>query len=363
MNKTTSKLIKLTFFAFTLICVSGLSTTFVLGVIDYDQPNTVQNGYTDAFTHSVNNYKNQRFQITPFFNQTVNPTYELHVFCVRRTTWDLMLDGSLAVENITDVSNDNILYYHLLEHSEIYTADVVIPDWEDWTFVFLNLNGADMLTQIRIEHQHILWWLWIVIPVLVVLGLATYGIMENVTKYQRARMDSQKAISKIGSRKESERKRAAYWLISNGTHDDLAELSELMESENAIVRENVAFVLGGLSKTLEDYSYAKVLLAKYEIETDTITKESIVGALCDIGDISALKIYEKYLHIDHNEKLRFKVAETLADIASEKTAKTLVRVLNEPNTDTLKIVARRALENIANKAKTNVDSLIKQYSE
>ncbi|MBN1331027.1 MAG: HEAT repeat domain-containing protein [Candidatus Heimdallarchaeota archaeon] len=359
MSKATCRLVKFGILAFTVLMIAQITTSMnVEGIVDFDRPRTIDSGYVNAFTHSVRNYKNQRFTITVSFSETVPQTYELHVFCTTREEWDLMLDGIVTVENMTDYK-----YYKVTEWEEVYSASVVIPDWEEWTFVFLNLNPASMLTQVRLEHQHVLWWLWIVIPAVVIIGLVVYGVMENVTKYERARMDSAKALEKIGSKKESERKRAAYWLISNGTRDDLVLLNEKLFDEKPIVRENAAFVIGGISKRLDDKSLAPALQKQYEQEEDLFVKEEIVGALSAIGDLSSLKILEKYLLTDHNENLRFKIAKSLGTMGSLKAAPVLIKVINLKNTDTLKIACRNSLANIASKENTTVDALIKEYSE
>ncbi|HUT80385.1 MAG TPA: HEAT repeat domain-containing protein [Candidatus Bathyarchaeia archaeon] len=359
MSKATRRLIRFGILAFTVLMITQLTTAMnVEGIVDFDRPRTIDPGYANAFTHSIRNYKNQRFTITVTFNETVPQTYELHVFCTTRTEWDQMLDGVVTVENMTQYR-----YYKITEWGEVFSVSVVIPDWEEWTFVFLNLNPASMLTQVRLEHQHVLWWLWIVIPAVVVIGLIVYGVVENVTRYDRVRMDSAKALDKLGSKKESERKRAAYWLISNGTQEDLILLNEKLSDDKPIARENAAFVIGGISNRLGDRSLASSLQTQYEQEDDLFVKEEIVGALSQLGDISSLKILEKYLLEDHNENLRFKIARSLGTIGSLKAVPVLLKIINSTNTDTLKITCRNSLKNIASKENTTVDALIKEYSE
>ncbi|NHJ87310.1 MAG: HEAT repeat domain-containing protein [Asgard group archaeon] len=359
MSKATRRLVKFGILAFTVLIITQITTSMnVDGIVDFDRPRTIDPGYTDAFTHSIRNYKNQRFTITVTFNETVDPSYTLQVFCVNRTEWDLMLDGSVTIANMTSSK-----YNHTVLWGEVYTVSVVIPDWNEYTFVFLNLNADSMLTQIRLEHQHVLWWLWIVIPAVVIIGLVVYGVVENVTKYDRARMDTSKALAKIGSKKESERKRAAYWLISNGTPEDLTILKAKLTSDDPLERENAAFAIGGISSRLGDKSSVSVLITQYEQEKDELVKEEIVGALSEIGDISSLKILEKYLLADHNENLRYHIAKSLGTMNTLKVVPILVKIINSTNTDTLKITCRNSLANIASKENTTVDELIKKYSE
>jgi HEAT repeat protein len=175
-------------------------------------------------------------------------------------------------------------------------------------------------------------------------------------------MDNKKALKKISARTEGERKRATYHLISNGGSDELAVLKPMLNESRPSVRENAAIAIGAISRRIDDSSSVAVLLKRYEIETDGLCKEAIVGALCDIGDVSALSIYEKYIEREHNEKLRFRIAETLAEIASEKSAPVLVKIIQGNNTDTLKEASQRALEIIAKKAGTTAEKLITKHS-
>ena len=201
--------------------------------------------------------------------------------------------------------------------------------------------------------------MYIVIPALIVVGLVTYALVENFTKYERAKMYSSKALKKLGDRNEGIRKRAYYWLISNGTLEDLKILEGLLKSENPLVRANAAISIGGISKRLNDKSLSKVLIDLYNSEEVDYVKEDIVGALCDIEDEAALEILEKYLLMDHNEILRFTIAESLEDLASPKSVKFLVEVIKGDNTDTLKLACRRALEKIAIKEGTTADAYLK----
>jgi hypothetical protein len=343
---------------FALIVVFQLSIPFVAGVIDTDRPRTVRPGYANAFIYTVRNYKNQRVILTIFFNETVPDGVTIHVFVTSEEEWHLMAEGQRSYNNMQDNRT-----YHLVQKNELYSQEFIVPDWEDWTFVFLNLNGFDVYCeQIRIEHQHILWWLMIVIPGIVIIGFVIYAVVERVTKYERLRMDNKKSINKLSNRSEGERKRAAYWLISNGNKEDLEILKEKLSEDRVIVRENAAFTIGGISRRIGDKSASKVLLQRYEEEEDALVKEAIVGALCDISDVSSLKIFEKYLLSEHNEILRFRIAEALEEIASEKSAKALVKVMDAENTDTLKIACKKALESIAKKIGSSVDKLITKYS-
>lgn len=356
MSKVTEKMTKIGLLAILMIMIAPvISSSFVSGLVDFDGPRTIDPGYVDAFTYTVDTFKNYRFTVDISFNETVDPSYTLNVFFTTRAEWDEMLAGTKTLHNMTES-----LYNTTVYHAQPLKIDVVIPDWEEWTFVFLNLNTLEFLTQIRLARQHILWWLWIVIPVVVVVGLVTYGIVENVTKYERARMDIDKAMKTLSSRSEGERKRAAYWLISNGTKEELAILSQMLDESKSVVRENAAFVLGGIAKRVGDKSYATSLLKKYESEEDEEVKEAIVSALCDVASASSIDIFEKYILSDHNENLKFRIAEALEEIASRKSVPVLVKVIEGDNTDTLKIACKRALEVIAKKEGTTVESLMKQ---
>lgn len=329
-----------------------------MGITDFDRPRTIAPGYSVAFTHTVENFKNQKFSIEIEFNETVPDDYVLNVFCTTREEWDAMLTGRITVKNMTE-----FLYNGSVIFGELLTYEVVMPNWSDWTFIFLNQNQNDMLTQIKLSHQHILWWLAIVLPGLVIIGFIAYGVIENVTKYERVRMDSEKALNKLSSRNEGERKRAAYWLISNGEKEDLANLKDKLDDSKSIVRENAAFVIGGISRRIGDKSMAPILQKKYEVETDSLVKEEIVGALCDIASPSAVPILIKYLLVDHNEQLRFRIAEALTEIASPKSVPALVKTIESENTDTLKMACNRALEEIASKEGTDVEKIKTKYNK
>ncbi len=358
MSKATARITKISLFAILVIMIAPvISTTLVQGIVDFDGPRTIDPGYEDAFTYTIDTFKNYRFTVVVGFNQTVLPSYLLNVFVVTRVAWDQMLEGTKTRHNMT---TDDYLFNETVYHAQPLTFEVIIPNWDEWTFVFFNPNPNEMLTQIRLARQHILWWLWIVIPILVIVGLVAYGVIENVTKYERARMDIDKALKKIHSRNEGERKRASYWLISNATKQELAALSHLLENEKPHIRKEAAFALGGLSKRLGDKSYANSLLKKYEAEKNDAVKESIVGALCDVASIDSLSIFEKYIMSDHNENLKFRIAKALEEIASKKSVPILVKVIESDNTDTLKIACKRALEAIAKKEGTTVENLMKQ---
>jgi HEAT repeat protein len=174
-------------------------------------------------------------------------------------------------------------------------------------------------------------------------------------------MYNDKALKKLSARTEGERKRAAYWLVSNGEKQDLEILKTMIDDENPKTRESVAFAMGGVSKLIGDKSATKILLQRYDLEEDLAVKEAIVSALCDVTDENSLHIYNKYLEADHNEILRFRIAETLEELASPKSIPTLAKIINGDNTDTLKIACRKALEKIAIKEKTTVDALLKKH--
>ncbi len=359
MSKAIRNLTKINLLVFTILIITPfLSSALVLGITDFDRPRTIEPGYDLAFTHTVENFKNQKFTIEIEFNETVPEDYVLNVFCTTRDEWDDMLEGSVSVNNMT-----HFLYNGSVIFGELFTYEVVIPDWEEWTFVFLNLNQNDMLTQIKLSHQHILWWLWIVLPGLVIIGLVAYGVIENVTKYERVRMDSDKAFAKLSSRSEGERKRAAYWLISNGEKEDLAILKDKLDDDKSIMRENAAFVIGGISRKIGDKSMSPILQKKYEVEADPLVKEEIVGALCDVASASAVPILIKYLLVDHNEHLRFRIAEALTEIASPKSVPALVETIEGENTDTLKMACNRVLEKIALNEGTDVEKIKTKYSK
>ncbi|MBK5114003.1 MAG: HEAT repeat domain-containing protein [Candidatus Heimdallarchaeota archaeon] len=358
MSKATERITKISLIAILMIMIApAISASLVSGIVDFDGPRTIDPGYTDAFQYTIDTFKNYRFTVLVEFNETVNPSFLLNVFVVKNEVWEEMLAGTTTRHNMT---SEDYLYNATVYHAVDLSYDVVIPDWDDWTFVFFNPNSVEMLTQIRLARQHILWWLWIVIPVLVVIGLVAYGVVENVTKYERARMDIDKAMGKLSSRSESERKRAAYWLISNGTKEELLQLSQMLDHDKAAVKQEAAFALGGISKRVGDKSYANSLLKKYEVEEDAEVKEAIVSALCDVASSSSLPIFEKYILSEYNEHLKFRIAEALAEIATMKSVPVLLKVIEGDNTDTLKIACKRALEVIAKKEGTAVESLMKQ---
>jgi len=272
MSKVTERTAKIGLLAILMIMIAPvISSSFVSGLVDFDGPRTIDPGYVDAFTYTVDTFKNYRFSVDVSFNETVDPSYTLNVLFTTRAEWDEMLAGTTTLQNMTFFKINDTVY-----HAEPFHYDVIIEDWGEWTFIFLNLNAAEFLTQIRLSRQHILWWLWIVIPIVVVIGLVAYGVIENVTKYERARMDIDKALKKLSSRSEGERKRAAYWLVSNGTKEELAFLSQMLDDDKPVIRENAAFVLGGISKRIGDKSYANSLLKKYESEEDEAVKESML---------------------------------------------------------------------------------------
>ncbi len=370
MNNRLKKVLRINMLAFTLLLATSIiSTTIVMGIPDFDSSKQLEHGFPDAFTHAVENYKNQKFTLEVELGATVPSDSTIYVFVVPRDEWYHIRDNSSLFMN--DIAAEDYLYNDSV--TKLFTADndpailvsedIIIPDWEAWTMIFLNLNGAQLTATIKIEHQHILWWLWIVLPTLVVFGFVTYGVVENVTRYERVKMTSEKAIKKLGIRNEAERQRAAYWLISNGTEEDLVLLKELLHSENPLSRANSAFAIGGISKRIGDRSLAAVLIDRYNIETDEMVKEEIVNGLCDVADDSSLKILEKYLAIDHNEILRFNIAEALEDIASPKSIPKLVETINGSNTETLKIACRRAMKKIAKIEGSTADVLIKKHTK
>ena len=363
MSNRLKKVLRINLFAFTLlIAASFITTSSVMGLTDFDQTKQLQNGYADAFIYTVQNYKNQKFSLEVTLAETVPDAYEIYVFCTTRDQWYRIRDNSSL--GINAIPADQFLYNQTATTDGMLTGEnIVIPDWGSWTFVFLNLNGDEVSADILVKHQHVLWWLWIVIPSLVVAGLVTYGVVENVTRYERAKMDSEKAIKNLGIKNEGRRQRAAYWLISNGTEEDLEVLRELLKDENPLNRANSAFAIGGISRRFGDKSLSRILIDQYNVEENAMVKEEIVDALCDIADESALDILAKYIKSDHNEVLRFNIAKALEEIASPKSIQTLVEVINDDNTDTLKIACRRALEKIAKAEGTTADALIKKHSK
>ncbi|MHA1220658.1 MAG: hypothetical protein ACTSQB_02885, partial [Candidatus Heimdallarchaeota archaeon] len=84
MSKATRRMVKFGILAFTVFMIIQMSTTSVDGIVDFNRPRTIKPGYEDAFTHTVRNYKSQRFTITVSFNETVPVDYTLHVFCTNR---------------------------------------------------------------------------------------------------------------------------------------------------------------------------------------------------------------------------------------------------------------------------------------
>ncbi|MHA1188117.1 MAG: HEAT repeat domain-containing protein, partial [Candidatus Heimdallarchaeota archaeon] len=342
MSKRLKRMSRISLFAFiTIIFVSFISQT-VLGITDFDQQRKIPAGYEDAFTHTINNYKNQRFSVNcTLIDLNVAAEALLDVFVIYRDNWTDIQDGNL---NLSTLPAKFFLYNETVAVNGTLLFDVNIPDWDAWIFVFLHFEAGELTAQIKLAHRHILWWMWILLPGLIIGGLVTYGIVENVTKYERARMHHEKALKKLQSRNESERKRAAFWLVSNGSKEDLEILKTMINDDKETTRAS------------------KVLLDRYNIEEAYLVKEAIISALCDIVDESSIPFYTKYLEEDHNEILRYKIAQTLEKLASPKTIKVLVKTINGDNTDTLKIACTNALEVIAKKENTTAAALIKKHS-
>lgn len=361
MSNKLKRLSRISLFAFILIIfVSLFATQSVLGITDFNKQTKIPPGYTDAFIHTINNYKNQKFSVNfTVIDLNVDPDAIVSVFVIYRDNWTDIQDGNL---NLSTLPAKFFLYNETVGVNGTLLYDVTIPDWDAWIFVFLHFEEFDVTAHIKLEHRHILWWMWILIPGLIVAGLTTYGIVENVTKYERARMYNDKAIKKLESRNEGERKRGAFWLVSNGDKQDLEVLKTMIDHEKDETRESVAFSIGGLSALLADKSATSVLLARYEIEEVYLVKEAIISALCDIVDESSIPFYTKYLEEDHNEILRYKIAQTLGKLASPKTIPVLVKILNGENTDTLKLACTDALEIIAKNENTTADALIKKHT-
>ena len=139
-------------------------------------------------------------------------------------------------------------------------------------------------------------------------------------------------------------------------------LADLINSDNSIVRGNAAWAIGGISNRLGDKTYGKLIVDKLNEETDPITKEEMVAALCDIGYEKALPVLDKYLMSEHNEKLRFQIAEALEKMALAESVPYLVKIINGENTETLKLACRRALKKVAEKEGTTAEALIKKHS-
>ncbi|MFW9924982.1 MAG: HEAT repeat domain-containing protein, partial [Candidatus Thorarchaeota archaeon] len=344
MNNGLKRTTKISLLTLTIIFViTFVSVAFVNSIVLFDGPKTIQSGYEDAYTYSIENFKNQRFTISVVYDATSSVNNELHIFCAKQGDWERVRDNNSL--GITDIPADSFLEnMTILEGEGQGTYEVIIPDWGDYTFVFLNLESISFTVIIKIEQQHVLWWLWIVLPSIVVVGLVTYGIVETTTKYERQRMHSDKALGKLGSKNEPDRKRSIYWLTSNGTIDDLHKCITMLLDENPLLRGSAAQVIGGISRRLEDKGNSKYLIELYEKETNERVKEHIVGALCDIADKAGIDILTKYLKIDSNEVLRFRIAEALEEIGSIKTAPVLVSIIKDENTDTLKMASSRALK-------------------
>ncbi|MHA1124822.1 MAG: HEAT repeat domain-containing protein [Candidatus Heimdallarchaeota archaeon] len=361
MSKRLKRLSRISLFAFIfIIFVSLFASSSVLGITDFNKQRKIQEGYSGAFTHTVSNYKNQRFKINlTVLDLNVAPDALVHAFVIYRDNWTAIIDHTL---NLSDLSIKFFLYNQTVGVLETLLFEVTIPSWETWIFVFMHDQVGEVTTHIKLAHNHVLWWMWILIPGLIIAGLTTYGIVENVTKYERARMHNDKALKKLSSRNEGERKRAAFWLVSNGNKEDLEILKSMMNEDKSAMRESIAFSIGGLSKLINDKSASKVLLDRYEVEEEYPVKEAIVSALCDIVDNSSIPIYTKYLESEHNEILRYQIAQTLELLASPKTIPVLVKVVTSENTDTLKLACNLALEKIAKNEKTTVDALIKKHS-
>ncbi|NHJ04860.1 MAG: hypothetical protein EAX90_08555 [Candidatus Heimdallarchaeota archaeon] len=371
MRATLKRASRISILAFTIIVMTSLITvSSVIGGLIMDRPKTIQPGISNVFIYSIDNFKNRRYTVTVELDITVPEGFVLDSLVIFRDEWERIRENDSI--GLSDINQLLVLANETVEKGtsgsilepepDILEYEVIIPDNDDWTFVFLNLNAADMLCHIRITNQHILWWLWVVIPSIVVIGLVSYGVTENVTRYQRARMESSKALSKLGDKSEGERKRSVYWLISNGTEEDLVALAEQLNSSNSIIRGNAAWAIGGLARRLNDKKFGTIITQKFNEENDPITKEEMVAALCDIGHKPALPIFEKYLLSERNEILRFRIAEALEEMVIPESASCLVKIINGENTETLKLATKRALEKIADDQGTKVEDLIKKYS-
>ena len=94
MSLPSKRIAKLGVLAVTILMIMPVvSSTMVKGIVDFDRPRTIDPGYNDAFTYTVENYKNQRFSVTVTFNETVDEDYVLNVFVTNRTQWDNILDN------------------------------------------------------------------------------------------------------------------------------------------------------------------------------------------------------------------------------------------------------------------------------
>jgi hypothetical protein len=344
-----------------MLTTSSLSLAFVQGVYDYNKKKTLKPGKgADLFYYTKENFKNRRFKVNVTVMNTVPPDRYIYVFFMRRDSYFDWRDNDTAISELDDVLYTN---YEVNSENSIQ-FEVVIPDWDYWTFVFYNPNDVDVPTVIKISHRHVYWWLWIVIPSMVVVGLAGYGLFEKFTKYQRARMYSDKALGKLGGRtREGERKRAAYWLVRNGTREDIDELLPLLQDDDPVIRVNAAFSIGGISKRIGDISASDEIVTALKAEENEKVKEAFVSALTDIGDPQTHSILEEYLLLDHNEKLRYSIARRLGEIGSLDSVKGLVTVINSKNTDSLKFASKNALASIADKHDTTVEKLKKKYAK
>jgi len=361
MSKRLKRMSRISLFAFIfIIFVSLFASSSVLGITDFNKQRKLQSGYDEAFTHTVNNYKNQRFSINiTILDINIAENATAYVFVIYRDNWTDITNGEL---NFSTLALKFFLYNQTVGVNETLLFDVTIPSWDAWIFVFMHFEEGEITSFIKLSHKHVLWWMWILIPGLIIAGLTTYGLVENFTKYERARMNHDKALKKLSSRNESDRKRAAYWLVSNGDKQDLEILKGMIDNDKSQTRESVAFSIGGVSKLIDDKSATKVLLNRYEIEEEYLVKEAIVSALCDIVDDSSIPIYTKYLESEHNEVLRYQIAQTLEKLQSPKTIPVLVKIIQGENTDTLKLACTKALKTIAKLENTTADALIKKHT-
>ena len=169
MSKVTERITKIGLIIFLMTVIAPIiSASFINGIVDFDGPRTIDPGIDDAFTYTVNSFQNYKITVDVSFNETVSPTYTLYVVVTSRAEWSEMLNGTKTLDNITD-----FLYNQTIYHNQPFTFNVIIPNSDEWTFIFFNPNAEPMLTRISITRKHIFWWLWIVIPVLVIIGLSS----------------------------------------------------------------------------------------------------------------------------------------------------------------------------------------------
>ncbi|MBD3189046.1 MAG: hypothetical protein GF308_00295 [Candidatus Heimdallarchaeota archaeon] len=343
-------------FSIIFLLTLALSPFFITGVsaiTDIRQPKTLSPN--EIYTYQVRRFRNQRFTFRVSFEEGTSQEGDHITFLIcRQNDFDLY-------ENGTDPSQ--------LETVQYYDANVtslnhqfVVPDNHLWYFVFHNRMSRSTTFDLWISHQHLYGWIWWVVPLVFVVGLTAYGLIDHFTRYARARITKDKALDSLSSDDENEVRRAVYWLAQNGSKDDLKELLEMLNKEDPQTRANAITAIGELADVFNDKSVVPTLIKQYEKEEKQFIKVEIVKALYKLKDERAVPILSKYLLRPKNEKLRYQIAVTLGDIGSVETVSVLSKIIEEAKTDALKRAARKSLDKIASQKGISVEDLKKEHA-